>query len=190
MTLDKLLESSAIEIRRAFGFLFICVSIAVVAGAILSEVVFQNKLPFYYYGIVWVGSFGAVMGLNYKKFAKVLPMIRQRMKNSVKWPPYVSAINGICWAGPFVAIGVFPSLLQYLILLGIGLGNLSTYLIMKKFSNQDNKEQMIVGCIALVSIPVAVFIDTSLVMLQDVEVVLSRILIAISYAAGGIYAMR
>lgn len=115
-------------------------------------------------------------------------MIRQRMKNSVKWSPYVSAINGICWAGPFVVIGVFPSLLQYLILLGIGLGNLSTYLIMKKFSNQDNKEQMIVGCIALVSIPIAVFIDTRLVTLQDVAVMLSRILIAISYAAGGIYA--
>ncbi len=185
-----MLESSSIEIRRAFGFLFICVSIAVVAGAILSEVVFQNKLPFYYYGIVWVGSFGVIIGSNFKKFSKILPMIRQRMKNSVKWPPYVSAINGICWAGPFVAIGAFPSLLQYLILLGIGLGNLSTYLIMKKFSNQDNKEQMIVGCIALASIPVAVFIDTSLVTLQDVAVVLSRILIAISYAAGGIYARR
>lgn len=185
-----MLDSTSIEIRRAFGFLFICVSIAVVAGALLSEVVFQNKLPFYYYAIVWVGSFGVIVGSNFKKFAKTLPMIRQRMKNSVKWPPYVSAINGICWAGPFVAIGVFPSLLQYLILLGIGLGNLSTYLIMKKFSNQDNKEQMIVGCIALASIPVAVFIDTSMVTLQDVAVVLSRILIAISYAAGGIYARR
>lgn len=185
-----MLESSSIEIRRAFGFLFICVSIAVVAGAILSEVVFQNRLPFYYYGIVWVGSFGVVIGASFRKFAKILPMIRQRMKNSVKWPPYVSAINGICWAGPFVAIAAFPSLLQYLILLGIGLGNLSTYVIMKKFSNQDNREQMIVGCIALASIPVAVFIDTQLIMLQDIAVLLSRILIAISYAAGGIYARK
>ncbi len=49
---------------------------------------------------------------------------------------------------------------------------------------------MIVGCIALASIPVAVFIDTSMATLQDVAVVLSRILIAISYAAGGIYARR
>jgi hypothetical protein len=183
------LESST-EIRRAFGFLFICVSIAVVSGAILSEIIFLNKLPFYYYGVAWVGSFGVIIALNFKRFAKILPMIRQRMKNSVKWPPHISAINGICWAGPFVAIGIFPSFLQYLILLGIGLGNLSTYLIMKKFSSQDNKEQMIVGCIALASIPIAVFIDTRLVTLQDVAVVLSRILIAISYAAGGIYARR
>ncbi len=184
------MESSSVEIRQAFGFLFICVSIAVVVGAILSEVVFQNNLPFYYYGIVWIGSFGVIIGSSFRKFAKILPMIRQRMKNSVKWPWYVSTINGICWAGPFVAIAAFPSMLQYLILLGIGLGNLSTYLIMKKFSNQDNKEQMIVGCIAIISIPVAIFIDTQLVILQDVAVLLSRILIAISYAAGGIYARK
>lgn len=181
---------SPIEVRRAFGFLFICVSIAVASGAVLSEIVFQNNLPFYYYGIVWVGSFGVIIGVSFRKFAKILPMIRQRMKNSVKWPPYISAINGVCWAGPFVAIAAFPSLLQYLILLGIGLGNLSTYLIMKKFSNQDNKEQMIVGCIAMASIPVAVFIDTQMVVLQDIAVLLSRILIAISYAAGGVYARK
>ena len=184
------MESSSIEIRRAFGFLFICVSIAVVAGAILSEIVFLNKFPFYYYGMVWFGSFGAVTGLNFRKLGKILPMIRQRMKNSLKWSPKISAINGICWAVPFIAIGAFPSLLQYLILLGIGLGNLSTYLIMKKFSNQDNKEQMIVGLIALASIPVAIVIDITLLTLQDIAVLLSRILIAISYAAGGIYARR
>ena len=184
------MESSTIEIRKAFGFLFICVSVAVVVGAILSEVVFLSKSPFYYYGIVWFGSFGAVTGLNLRKLGKILPMIRQRMKNSLKWSPKISAINGICWAGPFIAIGAFPSLLQYLILLGIGLGNLSTYLIMKKFSNQDNKEQMIVGVIALASIPAAIIIDNTLLTLQDIAVLLSRILIAISYAAGGIYARR
>lgn len=184
------MESSSIEIRRAFGFLFICVSIAVTAGAILSEIVFLNKYPFYYHGIVWLGSFGAVVGLNFRKVSKTLPLIRQRMKNSLKWSPKISAINGICWAGPFIAIGAFPSLLQYLILLGIGLGNFSTYLIMKKFSNQNNKEQMIVGVIALASIPVAIVIDITLFTLQDIAVLLSRILIAISYAVGGIYARK
>lgn len=183
------MESSSNEIRRAFGFLFICVSIAVAAGAIISEIVFLNKSPFYYYGIAWFGSFGVVTGLNFRKLGKVLPLIRQRMKNSLKWSRKTSLINGICWAGPFVAIGAFPSLLQYLILLGIGLGNLSTYLIMKKFSNQDNKEQMIVGAIALASIPVAVAIDTTLLTFQDIAVLLSRVLISISYAAGGIYAL-
>jgi hypothetical protein len=184
------LESSSIEIRKAFGFLFICVSIAVAVGAILSEVVFLSRSTFYYYGIVWFGSFGVVTGLNFRKFGRILPLIRQRMKNSLKWSPKISAINGICWAVPFIAIGAFPSLLQYLILLGIGLGNLSTYLIMKKFSSQDNKEQMIVGIIALASIPVAIIIDNTLLTLQDIAVLLSRILIAISYAAGGIYARR
>lgn len=181
---------SAIEIRRAFGFLFICVSIAVTLGAVLSEIVFVNKMPSYYYAIVWIASFAAIVGIGFRKLSKVLPLIRQRMKNSIKWPKHISAINGICWAGPFVAIGAFPHLLQYLILLGIGLGNLSTYLIMKKFSNQDNKEQLIVGGVALASIPIAILIDTSLIELQDLAVLLSRIFIAISYAAGGIYARK
>lgn len=181
---------SYIEIRKAFGFLFICVSIAVALGAILSEVVFLNKMPSYYYPIVWIGSFAAIVGIGFRKFSKVLPLIRQRMKNSIKWPKHISAINGICWAGPFILIGVFPYLIQYLILLGIGLGNLSTYLIMKKFSAQNNKEQMIVGGVALSSIPIAVLIDTSLISFQDLAVLLSRIFIAISYAAGGIYARK
>ena len=185
-----MLESSSIEIRKAFGFLFICVSISVTAGAILSEIVFLSKSPFYYYGIVWFGSFGLVTALNFKKFSKTLPLIRQRMKNSLKWSPKISAINGICWAVPFIAISAFPSLLQYLILLGIGLGNLSTYIIMKKFSNQDNKEQMIVGLIALASIPVAIVIDITLLKLQDIAILLSRLMIAVSYGAGGFYARR
>ena len=184
------MESSSVEIRRAFGFLFICVSIAVTTGAILSEVVFLSNSPYYYYGLTWFGSFGAVTGLNFRKLTKILPMIRQRMKNGLKWSPKISAINGICWAGPFIAIGAFPSLLQYLILLGIGLGNLSTYLIMKRFSNQDNKEQLIVGLLALASIPAAIVIDMTLLTLQDIAVLLSRILIAVSYAAGGLYARK
>ncbi|MBI5698495.1 MAG: hypothetical protein HZC29_08485 [Thaumarchaeota archaeon] len=183
------MESSP-EIRKAFGFLFICVAITVSAGAILSEIVFVTNLPSYYYAIMWIGSFSVIVCIGFRKFSKILPLIRQRMKNSIQWPKHISAINGMCWAGPFVTIGVFPYLLQYLILLGIGLGNLSTYLIMKKFSNQDNKEQMIVGSMALASLPIVVLIDTSLIPLQDLEVLLSRLFIAISYAAGGIYARK
>ena len=181
---------SPVEIRKAFGFLFICVAIAVSLGAVLSEIVFLTNLSSYHYAIAWIGSFAIIICVGFRRFSKILPLIRQRMKNSIKWPKHISAINGICWAGPFVMIGVFPHLLQYLILLGIGLGNLSTYLIMKKFSNQDNKEQMIVGSIALASLPIAVLIDNSLIPLQDLEVLFSRLLIAISYAVGGIYARK
>lgn len=112
------------------------------------------------------------------------------MKNSISWPTSVKAINGLCWAGPFAFIGAFPHYYQYLILLGIGLGNLSTYILMKKYSRLDNKEQLIVSVIALGGIPAALAIDnSSLVASQDVAVMLSRFLIAAAYAAGGIYAL-
>ena len=103
---------------------------------------------------------------------------------------YIKIINGSCWALPFGLIAVFPQYFQYLILLGIGLGNFSTYAFMRLFSNQSNKEQILVGLAALLAIPIAIEIDTSLfVSHQDIAILLSRILISISYAIGGTYAL-
>jgi len=185
-----LLQNPAVETRRAFGLLFICVSIAVGVASVISEIAYLNDLPLYYYAIIWLGSFGAVFGAGATKFRKAAPVIRGRMKTSAKWSAGAKVLNGVCWAGPFAAIAAFPSLYQYLILLGIGLGNLSTYLLIKKYSNADNREQLIVAVISLVAIPVAIVIDSSLfVTQQDIAVMLSRILIAIAYAAGGAFAL-
>lgn len=185
-----MLQDPAVETRRAFGFLFICVSVAVGAASVISEIAYLNNLPLYYYPVIWLGSFGAVFGAGAARFRKVVPMIRGRMKTSARWSAGAKALNGICWAGPFAAIAAFPPLYQYLILLGIGLGNLSTYLLIKRYSNADNREQLIVAVISLVAIPVAVVIDSSLFAAhQDIAVMLSRILIAIAYAAGGAFAL-
>ena len=179
------------ETRRAFGFLFIAVSIAVGAASVLSEFAHLNSLPFYYHAIIWIGSFAAVFGASVKKFRKAAPAIRGRMKSSIGWSARAKAVNGVCWAGPFAAIAVFPELFQYLILLGIGLGNLSTYLLIRKYSGNDNREQLVVAAISLVAMPVAFVIDSSLfVERQDIAVMLSRILIAVAYAAGGLFAFR
>ena len=184
------MQDQAVETRRAFGFLFICVSIAVGAASVLSEIAYLNSLPLYYYAIIWIGSFGAVFGAGASKFRKAAPAIRGRMKASARWSACAKALNGACWAGPFVAISVFPLLYQYLILLGIGLGNLSTWFFIKKHSNADNREQLIVAIISLVAIPVAILIDGSLFAThQDIAVMLSRILIAVAYAAGGAFAL-
>jgi len=184
------MQQNPLEVRRAFGLLFIGVSVAVGIAAVLSEIAFVNKTPIFYYGIIWFGSFGVIFGVIFSKFRKIIPSIRGRMKNSVKWSRNVKAINGLCWAAPFAAIGAFPSLYQYLILLGIGLGNLSTYLFMRKYSGLDNREQIIVALISLAAIPIAIIIDTSsFITSQTIAVITSRILIAIAYGAGGIYAM-
>ncbi|MBI3640209.1 MAG: hypothetical protein HY223_07840 [Thaumarchaeota archaeon] len=183
------MQQTPLEVRRAFGLLFIGVSISVGTASILSEVVFEQNDPTYYYAIVWFGSFGVTFGTIFGRWKKIIPSIRGRMKNSVNWSTPIKAVNGLCWAVPFATIGVFPSMYQYLILIGIGLGNVSTYLFMKKFSGLVNNEQIIVGGIALIAIPIAVLIDTSYVSNQTLAVILSRFMIAIAYGAGGIFAI-
>ena len=184
------METIQYEIRQIFGFLFICVAAAVAIASVTSEILFLNHLPSYLYGVVWLGTFGMVFGFYFMYFKQKIPLIRNRMRNSLSWPRYIKIINGSCWALPFLLIGIFPQYFQYLILLGIGLGNSSTYIFMKIFSHQNNNEQLLVGLIALLVIPIAIEIDTSLfVSHQDVAVLLSRILISISYAIGGTYAL-
>jgi hypothetical protein len=184
------MQQNPLEVRRAFGLLFIGVSIAVGVAAILSEMAFVNKFPTLYYAIIWFGSFGITFGIIFGIFRQIIPSIRDRMKNSVKWSRNVKAINGLCWAVPFAAIGLIPSLYQYLILLGIGLGNLSTYLFMRRYSGLDNREQIIVALISLLAIPIAIVIYTSqLTTNQTIAVITSRILISIAYGVGGVYAL-
>jgi len=184
------MNHSSLQIRHAFGIFFINIAIAVSNGSILSEIAFRNNAPPYYYGIIWLAIFGLVFGFQFRKLAVLFSSIRQRMKNSTKWPLRIKTVNGICWALPFALIAFFPEFSQYLILLGIGLGNISTFVFMNKFSGLNNKEQLIVGITSLVLILPAFKIDSSFFLEnQDVAVLLSRLFIALSYAIGGIYAL-
>ena len=185
------MQKSAVEARRAFGVLFISVSIAVVIASFLSEIAyFITSVPLYYYAIIWLVSFGTVFGASSASLRKALPAILGRMKTSTRWSAGAKALNGICWVGPFAAIAAFPSFYQYLILAGIGFGNLSTYIMIKKYTGSDNREQLIVAMISLAAIPAAVIIDSMLFATrQDIAVMLSRIFIGIAYATGGVFAL-
>ncbi|MDQ3835482.1 MAG: hypothetical protein M3270_00915 [Thermoproteota archaeon] len=185
------MQNSSVEARRAFGVLFISVSIAVVVASFSSEVAYSiTYVPFYYYVIIWLVSFGVVFGASYTRLRKAVPSILGRMKTSTRWPTPAKALNGICWAGPFATIAIFPAFYQYLVLAGIGLGNFSTYWMMKKYNRTDNLEQLIVAIVSLAAIPMAIIIDSMLFAArQDIEVMLSRIFIGIAYAAGGAFAL-
>jgi hypothetical protein len=183
------MQQSPLEVRRAFGVLFVGVAIAVGSASILSEIAFESKEPIFYYAIIWFGSFAITFGIIIGKFRTMLSSIKGRMKNSVQWPRMVKTMNGLCWAAPFAAIGISPHLYQYLILLGIGLGNTSTFLFMKKYSHLVNLEQIIVGALSLAAIPIAIFLDTSLISNQTTAIITSRIMIAVAYGAGGIFAL-
>ena len=186
-----MLQNSTVETRRAFGLLFVAVSIAVGIATILSEIAYVvTNFPVYYYAIIWIVSFGTVFGATARRLRKAVQAIVGRMKTSIRWPTGAKVLNGVCWAGPFIAIAAFPSLYQYLILVGIGLGNLSTYLMIKKYSGADNREQLIVAIVLLVAIPLAVTIDSLFFATHpDIAVMLSRIFIGIAYAAGGAFAL-
>lgn len=184
------MEFTSNQIRHSFGILFLSVAISVAAGSILSEIAFLNYSPIYYHYLIWVAVFGLVFGAQFRRFRRILPLIRHRMKKSTSWPISAKVINGICWSLPFVVIVIFPEFTQYLILLGIGLGNISTFVFLKKFSGLGNWEQLIVGMISTIMIPIAFGINLLMYAEhQDIAILFSRIFISIAYAAGGFYAL-
>ncbi|MDH5657771.1 MAG: hypothetical protein OEY17_00265 [Nitrosopumilus sp.] len=181
---------SILQIRRAFGIFFINIAILIFSGSIVSEIAFRNDVPLYYYVMIWIIISSLIFGLQFRKFKLVFSSICQRMINSAKWSLQIKIINGFCWALPFALIAFFPEFSQYLLLLGIGLGNISTFVFMNKFNGLNNKEQLLVGITSLALIFPAFEIDSSFFLENpDIAILLSRLFIAASYAIGGIYAL-
>lgn len=191
------IRSSTGQGDRLFGIFFIAISIAVALASILTEIAFLNKWPMYYSVVIWIGSFVITfIFLLYNRRNLIWSSLRVRLKNSIKWPLHAKIINGICWAGPFSIIAVLPSLFPYLILAGIGFGNISTYLLLKKYRNINyNKHnssdasqgQLIVGLISLIAIPIVFEVYTMVTAREDIVSLLTRYLISFAYAVGGIY---
>jgi hypothetical protein len=97
----------------------------------------------------------------------------------------------VCWAGPFAIIAIYPSFLPYLILVGMGSGYISTYLLLKMYNGIGNHEQLFVGLVSLAAIPVTFKVHSSIVAIRgDVATMLSRIFVSLTYTAGGIYAIK
>jgi len=119
----------------------------------------------------------------------LLPLL-DRMKNSVSWPMTAKLVNGICWAGPFAMIPIFQSMYPYLVLLGIGAGNICTYSLLRKYSHMSNSEQYLVGILSISFIPLALIINYTILQ-NSIELVplASRLLIGIAYGVGGFYAL-
>jgi hypothetical protein len=112
------------------------------------------------------------------------------MKSSMSWPMSAKLVNGLCWAAPFVTIPMYQSLYPYLVLLGIGAGNICTYNLLRKYSHVSNKEQFLVGILSISFIPIAVIINY--IFLQnsiEISPLATRLMIGIAYGAGGLYAL-
>jgi hypothetical protein len=96
-------------------------------------------------------------------------------------------INGICWAAPFLLGALIPSMHEYLILAGIGLGNISTYMIFLLSNKIKNIDQLIVGLISMISIGIIIFLYEGKIIEKSYGEFLARILISIAYGIGGVY---
>ena len=112
------------------------------------------------------------------------------MKNSITWPMSAKVVNGICWAGPFAMIPIFQSMYPYLVLLGIGAGNICTYSLLRKYSHVSNNEQYLVGILSISFMPLAFIINyTILQNSTELTPLASRLWIGIAYGIGGLYAL-
>ena len=169
------------------SIIFIYISLSVFSATIISYFIPQKFDLFYIYLLIWFGCFSIFFIIFKGKIIKSLYIIRNRIKKSTSWPTSMKIINGICWAGPFGLGALIPSLHEYLILAGIGLGNISTFIIFLSNNKIKNIDQLIVGVISIISIGIIILLYDGKVIDKSYGEFLARILISIAYGIGGIY---
>ena len=171
------------------GIIFVYISVSILVALIISNLFFKEGDQFPFYVLTWLGSFLGFFILFKSKITRSIVNIKKRMKTSIKWPITAKMINGLCWAGPFI-FGIFiPSIYEFLILLAVGLGNISTFLIFLKYNHLKNLEQLLVGVICILSIFVLLILyDYNLVEKIQGEY-LARFFVSIAFGIGGIYSL-
>jgi hypothetical protein len=107
------------------GILFIFISLAVFSATIISYIIDLKVDYFFIHILVWILCFFIYFLIFKSKIIQSLHIIRNKIRKSTGWSPMMKLINGLCWAAPFGLGALIPSIHEYLILAGIGLGNLS-----------------------------------------------------------------
>lgn len=182
--------SKICKVRYAFGIFFISISIGITLASVFSEIAYIYHAPSYLYPVIWIGILVSSISSFKLKNPTMFKDMSIRFKQSVSWPTWAKIINGLSWSLPFMSIGLYPMYYQYLVLLGIGLGNISTYVLSKRFEKIDHgngikKEQLLIGSISLIFLPIAIILG--FLFKTDVEQMLIRLFIAFAYAVGGLY---
>lgn len=171
------------------GIIFIYISVSILVALILSSLFFNEdgQLPFSV--LTWLGSFLGFFILFKTKITASIVNIKKRMKTSIKWPISAKMINGLCWAGPFI-FGIFiPSIYEFLILLAVGLGNISTFLIFLKYNRLKNLDQLMVGVICILSIFILLILYQYHFVEKTQGEYLARFFVSVAFGIGGIYSV-
>ena len=169
------------------GILFIFISLSVFSATILSYIIDLKVDLFFIHIIVWIVCFFIYFIIFKSKILQSLQIIRNRIRKSTGWSPIIKLINGLCWAAPFGLGALIPSYHEYLILAGIGLGNLSTFIIFMINNKIKNMDQFIVGLISIISIGIIILLYNDNIIAKSSGDFLARILISVAYGIGGIY---
>jgi hypothetical protein len=176
------------EVRRAFSSFFIGIAVGVAVASILSEFAYRYNAAALFYAIIWVGILGGTVYALRAMRPDIFKVMNWRFARAVNWPTGLKVTNGICWAAPFAMILVLPDYYSFLVLLGIGLGNASTYLISKRVDGISFSEQLVVGAISLGALPVIMLIGSMHIFSADLIQLFARLSIALAYGTGGMYA--
>lgn len=170
---------------RVFSFMFFFISVWFGVSSILSHLVFVYNLDYFFYYLIWPGCFAISFLLFLKPLMSMRTVFRDRVSTSISWPFVVKLINGLTWALPFVFILFFHKYYPFLLLTGLSLGNISTFIFLRKYSKIYSIEQIITGSLILSSLfSILIYYDYA----DDYEqtLFLTRVMISVSYAIGGL----
>jgi hypothetical protein len=170
---------------RVFSFMFFFISLWFGLSSILSHIVFFYNLDYIYYYLIWVSCFAISLLLFLKPLMYMRTVLRDRVSTSITWPFAVKLINGLTWALPFIFIPFFQKYYPFLLLAGLSLGNISTFIFLKKYSKIYSIEQIITGSLILSSL-YSILIYYNYTDNYEQTLFLTRVMISISYAIGGL----
>ena len=169
------------------GILFIFISLAVFSATIISYIIDLIVEYFCIHLIIWILCVFIYFLISKSILIQSLHIRRYKIRKSTGWSPLMKVINGLSWAAPFGLGALIPSLHEYLILAGIGLGNLSTFIIFMVNNKIKNMDQFIVGLISIISIGIIILLYNDNIIGKSSGDFLARILISVAYGIGGIY---
>jgi hypothetical protein len=170
---------------RVFSFIFFFISVWFGLSSILSHIVFVYNFNYFYYYIIWIGCFVVSLLLFLKPIVSMRQVFRDRVSTSISWPFLIKLINGLTWALPFLLIPFFPKYYPFLLLTGLSLGNISTFIFLKKYSKIFSIEQLITGSLLLSSLLI-VTIYYNFTDHYEIILFFTRVMISISYGIGGL----
>lgn len=170
---------------RVFSFIFFFISVWFGLSSILSYIVFVYNFNYFYYYIIWIGCFVVSLLLFLKPIVSMRQVFRDRVSTSISWPFLIKLINGLTWALPFLLIPFFPKYYPFLLLTGLSLGNISTFIFLKKYSKIFSIEQLMTGALLLSSLLIVTIYYNST---DHYEIILffTRVMISVSYGIGGL----